>query len=185
MNSFCLKLFSRKTIHGLSLAICLLFFSVFAIASVKAMIRDISLNELIRQSDVIAVVEVLAVKSVGTLPSGAQVIANLVKINDPLKGGVAIGEKLKLKTRTIEDNAGFKKGQKTLLFLKKVNNYYEVVSGIAGTWPIEDDGSLYGYGTGKNISEVKKAVESFEAEKKDNPEPSSDSASGSKIIISI
>jgi hypothetical protein len=171
----------RKTIHGLSL--CLLFFAVFIISSADAMIRDISLNELIKRSDVVAVVDVLAVKSVGTLPSGAQVVANLVKVNEPLKGNVAIGEKLKLKTRTVEDNASFKKGQKILLFLKRVENYYEVVSGIAGTWPIEEDGNLYGYGTGNNIADVKKAIESVESEKKEDSKE--ESKSESKIVISI
>ena len=172
---------SRKALHGLSL--CLMLFIVFISSSAEAMIRDISLNELIKRSDVVAVVDVLAVKSVGTLPSGAQVIANLVKVNEPLKGDVAIGEKLKLKTRTIEDNAAFKAGQKTLLFLKKVNNYYEVVSGITGAWPIEDDGSLYGYGSGKNISDVKKAIESLESQKEEESEE--ESKSDSKIVISI
>lgn len=172
---------SRKAFHGLSL--CLLFWVIFISSSAEAMIRDISLNELIRRSDVIAVVDILAVKTVGTLPSGAQVVANLVKVNEPLKGNAAIGEKLKLKTRTIEDNAVFKAGQKTLLFLKKVNNYYEVVSGIAGSWPIEDDGSLYGYGSGKNISDVKKAIETLESQKEEKSEE--ESKSDSKIVISI
>ena len=183
MNGFYLKSFSRKAVHGLSL--CLLFLSIFVVTSVNAMIRDISLKELVNRSDVIAVVDVLAVKSVGTLPSGAQVIANLVKVDQPLKGNVAVGEKLKLKTRTIEVNAAFKKGQKTLLFLKRINNYYEVVAGIAGSWPIEDDGSLYGYGTGNNISDVKKVIESAESNKKEDTEKAPESNSDSKIVISI
>ncbi len=162
-----------------------LFFSFFSAISLNAMIRDISLDELVRRSDTIVVVEVLAVKTVGTLPSGAQVVANLVSVNQPLKGGVAIGERLKLKTRTIEDEAFLKKGQKTLLFLRKVQNYYEVVSGIAGTWPIEDDGNLYGYGTGKKLSDVEKAIESVEAEMKANPDKKPDSGSRSKIVISL
>ena len=86
-----------------------LFFSFFSAISLNAMIRDISLDELVRRSDTIVVVDVLAVKTVGTLPSGAQVVANLVSVNQPLKGGVAIGERLKLKTRTIEDEAFLKK----------------------------------------------------------------------------
>ena len=177
MSSFFLKSFSRRAICGLSL-----FFLLSVLTSVGAMIRDISLNELIERSDVIVVGEVLAVKYVGTLPSGAHVIANLVKVNEPLKGGAAIGEKLKLKTRTIEDNAAFKKGQKTLLFLKRVKNYYEVVYGVAGTWPIEDDGKLYGYGTGNNISDVRKAIESVGSQKK---EDSKEEKKSEKIVISI
>ena len=181
MEVFYMNKISRKALHGLSL--CLLFLAVFISSSAEAMIRDISLNELIKRSDVVAVVDILAVKTVGTLPSGAQVVANLVKVNEPLKGNVAIGEKLKLKTRTIEDNAVFKAGQKTLLFLRKVNNYYEVVSGIAGSWPIEDDGSLYGYGSGKNISDVKKAIEILESQKEEKSEE--ESKSDSKVVISI
>ena len=172
---------SRKPLHGLSL--CLILFVVIIFSSADAMITDISLNELIKRSDVIAVVDVLAVKSVGTLPSGTHVVANLVKVNEPLKGRVAIGEKLKLKTRTIEDNASFKEGQRTLLFLKRINNYYEVVAGIAGTWPIEEDGSLYGYGTGNNISDVRKAIELVESQKKEGFDE--ESKSKSKIVISI
>ena len=178
MGSFNLNSFSRRAICGLSL-----FFLFFVLTSAGAMIRDITLNELVKQSDVIAVVEILAVKSVGTLPTGATVIANLVKVDEPLKGDVAVGEKLKLKTRTVEDSAAFKKGQKTLLFLKRIDNYYEVVSGIAGTWPIEEDGSLYGYGTGNNISDVKKAIESVELQKQEDTE--TESKSSSKIVISI
>ena len=47
---------SRKANHGLSL--CLLLFVVFIFSSADAMIRDISLNELIKRSDVVAVVDI-------------------------------------------------------------------------------------------------------------------------------
>lgn len=165
-----------------------IFFSFFLFlfsTKVIAMIREISLEELVRKSDVIAIVDVLAIKEVGTLPSGATLIANLVKVDQPLMGGAAIGERLKLKTRGIEDNAVFKKGLRTLLFLKKVDNYYEVVSGIAGSWPVTKDGRLVGYGTGKKLSEVEKAIEDFERDKKTG-KYKPDTASGTKkVTISI
>ena len=163
----------------------LLFFVVliclFGISQLNAMIKNITLNELVRQADVIAVVDVLAVKSVGNLPSGVLVVANLVKVDQPLKGGVAVGENLKIKTRNFEDNAAFKKGLKTLLFLKKIDNYYEVVSGIAGSWPVTEEGKLVGYGTGKSISDVEKIIEE---ESNKNTEPTQEKPSN-KIIFSI
>ena len=170
------KVRQSKLILTLFLLICLL-----GISRLNAMIKDISLNELVQKADVIAVVDVLAVKSVGTLPSGVVVIANLVKVDQPLKGGVAVGEKLKIKTRDFEDNAVFKKGLKTLLFLKEIDGYYEVVAGVAGTWPVTEDGKLVGYGTGKNISDVEKVIEE-ESNKK--PAPDSEKSSN-KVIISI
>lgn len=149
----------KKTFSGFSLYF-FIFLIVFLPNSMsKAMIRDITLDELVKKSDVIVIADVLAIKEVGTLPSGTTVIANLVEVDQPLMGGAAIGERLKIKTWGIEDNPVFKKGLRTLLFLRKVNNYYEVVSGIAGSWPIVDDGKIAGYGTGKSLSDIEKAIE--------------------------
>lgn len=166
------------------IATLLVTFFFGTISSLNAMIKDISLDELIRRSDTIAVVDVLAVKAVETLPSGARVIANLVSINQPLMGETAIGDRLKIKTRGIEDNARLKKGMKTLLFLRKVENYYEVVAGIAGSWPITEEGKIVGYGTGKTISEVEKAIEKIKAEKESN-KTSPNKNSSDSIVISI
>ncbi len=53
------------------------------------MIETLSLEELASRSDVIALVDVVGVKAVGRLPSQVEVIANLVKVNEPFKGSVA------------------------------------------------------------------------------------------------
>ena len=180
------KMNLKKTFSGFSL-----FFIIFLIVFVpnrasKAMIREITLDELVLKADVVAVVNVLAVKEVGTLPSGTTVIANLVEVNQPLMGGAAIGERLKIKTWGVEDNAVFKKGMKTLLFLRKVNNYYEVVSGIIGSWPIADDGKIVGYGTGKSLSDIEKAIENKNNKKESNKENTPKSKVSSETIrISI
>lgn len=132
--------------------------------------REVSLEYLVEKSDVIAVVDVIATKCVGTLPSGAQVVANLVKVDQPLKGGVAVGENLKLKTRTMmEDNASFQKGSKVLLFLRRVDNYFEVNFGLCGYWPIDKNGKLTGYGSGKTIKDVEAVIAApADSEKKSN-----------------
>lgn len=121
--------------------------------------REVSFDYLVSSADAIAVVDVLAIKNVGTLPSGTCVIANLVKVDQPLKGNLAVGEKLKIKTKTIEDEPFFEKGDKLLLFLKKEKKYYEVIAGICGCWPVNNQGKITGYGTGKTIKDVEKAIE--------------------------
>ncbi|PKL50625.1 MAG: hypothetical protein CVV42_02555 [Candidatus Riflebacteria bacterium HGW-Riflebacteria-2] len=124
------------------------------------MIETLSLEELANRSDVIAMVDVVGVKAVGRLPSKVEVIANLVKVNEPFKGEVAVGENLKIKTwRGIEDNPDLVKGSRVLLFLQRNDNHYIVVNGLQGWWPLDKDGKFMAMGTGKTIEEVKKAIE--------------------------
>ncbi len=182
MISYRFKSSIKKGKHWFSFLFLFFFINFLGFSQLNAMIKDISLKDLVKKSDVIAVVDVLAVKSVGNMSSGVMVIANLVKVDQPLKGGVAVGEKLKIKTRDFEDNADLKKGLKTLLFLKQVGNYYEVVSGIAGTWPVTEDGRLVGYGTGKSISDIEKVIE--EESKENTPVPE-ESSNKDEIVISI
>lgn len=127
----------------------------------NAMQLNVTLESLVKKSDVIAVVDVLAVKEIGTLPSGFKVVANMVKVNQPLKGYVAVGERLKLKTHSnVEDDVDLSPGQQCLVFLKKVKNYYEIVSGIAGSWPIDKkSGKITGFGLGKSLKDVESAIE--------------------------
>lgn len=124
------------------------------------MIETLSLEELASRSDVIALVDVVGVKAVGRLPSQVEVIANLVKVNEPFKGSVAVGENLKIKTwRGIEDNPALVEGSRVLLFLQRSDNHYTVVNGVQGWWPLGADGKFSAMGTGKTIEDVKKAIE--------------------------
>ncbi len=124
------------------------------------MIETLSLEELANRSEVIALVDVVGVKAVGRLPSQVEVIANLVKVNEPLKGGVAVGESLKIKTwRGIEDNPNFVEGSRVLLFLRRSDSHYTVVNGVQGWWPLDENGKFMAMGTGKTIEDVKKAIE--------------------------
>jgi hypothetical protein len=126
----------------------------------NAMIIEVGLDELAQSADIVVVADVEAVKTVGSLDSGATVIANLVKVDEPIKGEVAVGEKLKIKTYgRIEDNAVLVEKTKVLLFLKKSEDHYLVHYGIQGCWPIDSKtGKLTGMGDGKTLEEVKDAV---------------------------
>lgn len=54
-----------------------------------AMIETLSLIDLCHGSDVIISGEVIGVKSVGKIEDNVEVVANLIKVNEPLKGGLA------------------------------------------------------------------------------------------------
>lgn len=138
---------------AVALCFCLIAFGGYA------MIEPVSLELLAQGADLVVIADVEGVKSAGILPAGPEVMANLVKVAESLKGGVAVGEKLKIKTyRRIEDNADLVEGSKVLLFLKKVEEHYEVFYGIQGCWPIETDGRFSGMGDGKTLDAVKEAI---------------------------
>ena len=123
------------------------------------MIETLSLETLVQSSDVIALVDVVGVKSVGRMPSKVEVVANLVTVNEPLKGGVAVGESLKIKTyRGIEDNPDLVEGSRVLLFLNRADNHYTVVNGVQGWWPVDEDGKFMAMGKGTSLDEVKEAI---------------------------
>lgn len=140
---------------SLLLGLCFLL----AAAGGFAMIVPVSVENLAHGADLIVIADVEGVKSAGIMPSGPEVVANLVKVDEPLKGSAAVGEKLKIKTyRLIEDNAELKEGSRVLLFLKKVEDHYEVYYGIQGCWPIEKDGKFSGIADGRTLDEVKEAI---------------------------
>ncbi len=134
-----------------------------------AMIIEAGLDVLAQEADLIVVADVEAVKIVGQLKSGATVVANLVKVDEPIKGQAAVGEKLKIKTYgLIEDNATLVEGSKVLLFLKKAEDHYLVHLGIQGCWPIDKKtGRLTGMGDGKTLEDVKEAVKKEPAPKRE------------------
>lgn len=135
-----------------------LVMALFAVGG-YCMIETLSLQDLVHSADIIAMVDVIAVKSVGRLPSKVEVVANLVKVDEPLKGGVAVGESLKIKTyRGIEDNPNLVEGSRILLFLQRSDNHYIVVNGLQGWWPVGEDGKFMAMGKGKNLEDVKEAI---------------------------
>jgi len=154
------KNFVADAVGGNMKKIAVTFLMLILAVGGYSMIETLSLEELASRSDVIALVDVVGVKAVGRLPSKVEVVANLVKVNEPFKGGVAVGENLKIKTwRGIEDNPALVEGSRVLLFLKRSDSHYTVVNGVQGWWPLEADGKFSAMGTGKTIEDVKKAIE--------------------------
>ncbi|PKL38260.1 MAG: hypothetical protein CVV41_22660 [Candidatus Riflebacteria bacterium HGW-Riflebacteria-1] len=136
----------------------LVMMTLFA-AGGYGMIETLSLDSLVQSADVIAMVEVVGVKSVGRLPSEIEVIANLVTVDEPLKGGVAVGEKLKIKTyRGIEDNPDLVEGSRVLIFLNRADNHYIFTNAIQGWWPVGEDGKFMAMGKGTSLDDVKEAI---------------------------
>lgn len=141
-------------------AAAILFIFLFA-AGGYSMIETLSTERLAHGADVIVLVDIIGVKSVGMKDKNLEVIANLVKVHEPLKGGIAVGEELKIKTwRGIEDNAILKEGTRALLFLKSVDDHYTVFNGLQGWWQLNEDGSFAGMGDGISIEQVKEAIKS-------------------------
>lgn len=141
-------------------AAAILFIFLFA-AGGYCMIETLSTERLAHGADVIVLADIIGVKSVGQKEKNLEVIANLVKVHEPFKGGIAVGEELKIKTwRGIEDNAILKEGTRALLFLKSVDDHYTVYNGLQGWWPINDDGSFAGMGDGISLEQVKEAIKS-------------------------
>jgi len=126
-----------------------------------AMIETLSLEQLAHGADLVAIGRIAAIRAGETKADGIEVVANLFEIRECLKGDIAAGEKIRIRTwRGIEDNVEFVEGKGYLLFLRSVDNHYEVFNSPQGSWPIENDGSFSAMGHGKSIDQVKTALES-------------------------
>ncbi|MBU1107862.1 MAG: hypothetical protein KKB51_14405 [Candidatus Riflebacteria bacterium] len=126
-----------------------------------AMIETMSLEQLSHGADMVVTGSIVGVKLTGKQPDGTEVMANLFEIKECLKGEIAVGEKLKIKTwRGIEDNVEFAEGKSYLLFLRSVEGHYEVFNSPQGSWPVESDGTFSAMGHGKTIEQVKTAIQS-------------------------
>jgi len=126
-----------------------------------AMIETLSLEQLAHGADLVVSGKIAGVRAVEKQADGVEVVANLFEIKECLKGGIAAGEKIRIKTwRGIEDSVEFVEGRSYLLFLRSVDGNYEVFNSPQGSWPIEKDGSFSAMGLGKTIEQVKTAIES-------------------------
>ncbi|PKL50295.1 MAG: hypothetical protein CVV42_03305 [Candidatus Riflebacteria bacterium HGW-Riflebacteria-2] len=126
-----------------------------------AMIETLSLEQLAQGADLVVSGRIAGVRAGETKTDGVEVVASLFEIKECLKGGSAAGEKIRIRTwRGIEDNVDFVEGKSYLLFLRAVDNHYEVFNSPQGSWPVEADGSFSGMGHGKSIEQVKAAIAS-------------------------
>ena len=142
--------------------------SVLVATSANAMVREVSLGYLAHNADLIVRAEIEFTKTVGTLPSGVSVIANQAIVKAVIKGDIKVDEKIRIKTYgNAEDLPTFEAGKLMVLFLKKVDNYYEIFCGIQGVWPIKE-GKYLAFGSGKTTEDIKNALEKPETPKFEN-----------------
>jgi len=147
----------EENMKNLALTICLVLITFGG----YAMIETMNLEQLAHGADLIVSGSISAVKSTGKMPDGPEIMANQFEVKECLKGDIAVGDKLKIKTlRGIEDNVEFVEGRNYLLFLRTVENHYEVFNSPQGSWPIESDGSFSAMGHGKTVEQVKTAIQS-------------------------
>lgn len=136
-------------------AVCFLMFNTGS----YAMIETLSLAELVSGADLIVIGKTIAIKIVETKPEGYTIIANLFEVQECLKGQITDSGQIKIKTiGGFEDSTQFIVGEKFLLFLKKVENHYEVFNAPQGGWPIEADATFAGMGTETTLEQVKAAI---------------------------
>lgn len=141
--------------------------TILTATSANAMVQEVSLGYLAHNSDLIVRAEIEFTKTVGTLPTGVSVIANQAVVKAVIKGDIKVEDKLRIKTYgNMEDLPTFEAGRLMVLFLKKVDNYYEVFCGVQGVWPI-NEGKFTSFGSGKTTDDIRIALEKPETPKFD------------------
>ncbi len=126
-----------------------------------AMIETLSLEQLAHGADLIVTGRITGVRAGEKQADGVDVVASLFEVKECLKGSIAAGEKIRIRTwRGIEDNVDFVEGKNYLLFLRSVDSHFEVFNSPQGCWPVEKDGSFSAMGHGKTIEQVKTSIES-------------------------
>ena len=124
-----------------------------------AMIETLTLEDLSHGADMIVRGTIKGIKSAGKIPEGPEVLACLFETVEVFKGNSKSGDNLKIKNyRGIEDAPEFKEGGQYLLFLKKVESHFEIVNGVQGSWPVDENGKFLGMGTDISIERLKTAI---------------------------
>lgn len=124
-----------------------------------AMIETLTLEDLAQGADLIVKGTIKGIKSAGKIPEGPEVIACLLEAGEVFKGDGKSGDNLKIKNyRGIEDMPEFKEGSQYLLFLKKVESHFEIVNGVQGSWPVDENGKFLGMGTDITVERLKTAI---------------------------
>ena len=146
----------------------LILILVFALVSVGgiAMIETLSLRDLVASSEIVVIGRVLDRKAFvvedAQVPAeaGVQIVANLFEITQVLKGTVANGERLKIRTFTwILDLEALTGPGEYLVFLEKTEKHYDVVNSPQGCWPVEPDGSFAGMGYDVTLEKLKRQID--------------------------
>ena len=144
-----------------------------------AMIETLSLEDLTASAEVVAVATLVKADQAGE-EKGFKKVSNTLEIGEVLKGGLAKGEKITIRTLAgFEDEPVFEPRIRYLLFLQKnADGAYATVNLVQGAWPISPDGKFLGMGTGTGREALEKAIKATLG-RKPSEKPSGQPASGS------
>jgi len=137
-------------------------------AGVKAMIKSLSLEDLVKKSELIVIA---TVKSISEVPSDDKTLKSFNNTLSPekiIKGEWAIESAIDIISVRPSDQAGWVEdlvefppvGDKVVLFLEKdKDNKWTLVNHIQGLWPIDsEDGAYLKMGFGVSESQLLEAV---------------------------
>ena len=136
-----------------------------------AMIETISLEELIKQSEIIAVATLKVVNKHPKDLDGWVRIDNTIVLEQILKGSVGVNEEVVIETlEGLEDMPVFEPRKKFLVFLQKDASSHKFLTTnlIQGCWPLEPNGEPLGMGTGITRKKLEATIKAVGTEK---PQP--------------
>jgi len=140
---------------------------VFAIVTTAApaMIETLSTADLVSASELVVVGRVLDRKAFAVdddeaaHAAGVQVVANLFEVTTVLKGDVAVGDRLKIRTFTgVLDFEVLTGEGEYLVFLEKTGRHYDVVNSPQGCWPVEEGHRFGGMGQEVDPAELQRQI---------------------------
>jgi hypothetical protein len=151
-----------KIRYGKSMAVSFMVgLSLILIGTGYAMIRTLSVDTLVAESEYIVIAQVYSVSVAGIDPAAKMItLRNEMKPVASLKGRWPSRELIVLTTRKheehwIEDNVELPlPGTKVLLFLTRYQGGLVPVNGIQGVWPMQGD-KLLQMGTGRTLDEIR------------------------------
>lgn len=153
---------SRMRLCSVLLALALV------VSSLSAMIRTLSLSDLVKQSELIVLAKVEKVGEIDQSAKGLSTVKNVLLTEKVLKGTWDQREPLVVMTLqgaagggvgSIEDQVEFPpKGFRVVVFLKKnTTGGWETVNLVQGIWPMKDQKPM-GMGLGTTLEQLEKAI---------------------------
>jgi hypothetical protein len=139
----------------------LVLFGMLFAGQVNAMIETISLEELIKQSEIVAVATLKVINKHAKDQDGWVRIDNTIVLQEILKGTAAANEEVVIETlEGLEDMPKFEPRKKFLVFLQKdaAGHKYLTTNMIQGCWPLDANGEPLGMGTGVTRKQVEQVV---------------------------
>jgi len=161
MTSNISRLFSVRSVACLALAVVAI---VALVLPVSAMIKALTIDELVRASDFVVIATMQSKTEVSVNSEQISTMKNVLKLDKILKGTLKDTEPITVFTQqrgaygeigSLEDQVEFPAaGKKVMLFLKQLApGRVDLINGMQGMWPM-DGQTLLGFGTGIQLQAI-------------------------------